>query len=225
MEQYLGSTVGKAIGGSKMMYIHNVFDSRDIKQNFLKTLRVGCRLKAESLHHTQALGSVLPLQTNKTPMGIKSSWECFLRAVSTEISIKRGAHGNRGSRVQSYLNEVLLPSVLRSSVRFINDSILTAQNEFVIFPGAAGLQFVEGMPMHQCLDTSEIPDIFSTFHLMMALTVGTWTLGSVNREEGASIYVKEATLRVAVLSSSGFQFPFPFLHFLSSLLLPNYGCS
>lgn len=94
-------------------------------------------------------------------------------------------------------------------------------NEFVIFPGAAGFQLVEGMPMHQCLDTPETPDICSTCHLMSALTVGTWTLESVNREEGGSIYVKAVTLRVAVLSSSsGFQFLF-----LSSLLLPNYGFS
>lgn len=92
-----------------------------------KTLRAGCRLEAESLHHTQALGSTPTPADKQNPMGIKRSWECFLRAVSTEISIKRGARGNRGPLIQSYLKEVLLPSVLTSSERFINDFILTAQ--------------------------------------------------------------------------------------------------
>lgn len=55
-----------------MMYIRNVFDSRDIKQNFLKTLRAGCRLKAESMHHTQALGSTPTSADKQKPMESKA---------------------------------------------------------------------------------------------------------------------------------------------------------
>lgn len=55
------------------------------------------------------------------------------------------------------------------------------------------------------------------------MSVGTWTFGLVNKEEGGSIIVKSPTRRVAVISSSsGFSISFSFLHFLSFVFLPNW---
>lgn len=53
MEKDLGSTVGKAIWGSKIMSIPSVFDLRDREQ---KLLRGGCRLEVEILLHTRGPG-------------------------------------------------------------------------------------------------------------------------------------------------------------------------
>lgn len=150
-------------------------------------------------------------------MGVKRSWECFWRAVSTEISVKRGARGNRDPLIQSYLTEVLWPSVLTSSVRFINDFILTAQMNWLFSQQQLAFRLSgECLFINPSIPLRPLPDICSTCHLTSALTVGTGTLGSVHREEGGSIYVKAATLRVAVLStSSGFQ-----CLFLSSTSFP-----